>query len=137
MRSTVPARGPSAPLLAAVNGAHDVPSLVAAIAVLETDGVDGGLPLSARPDTKDSAKMIAGISFGGLGLPGRDYYFNEGDRADKIRGAYHDYVAAQIDQPGRRSGQGRDRSDGRDRARDGAGKGDAQARRLARPAQGV
>ena len=87
---------PLAPLFAAINAAHDVPSLVTAIATLQRDGVDAGVPFGARPDTKDSSKQIAAIAFGGLGLPDRDYYFNEGDRAATIRTAYKTYVSTQF-----------------------------------------
>ncbi len=87
---------PIAPLLGEIAAVHDVPSLTTAISALQRDGVNGGLPLYATADTKDSAKQIAGLAFGGLGLPDRDYYFNTGERADKIRAAYHDYVAAQL-----------------------------------------
>ncbi len=87
---------PVAPLLTAINGAHDVPSLVTTIATLQSDGVDSGLPFGARPDTKDSSKQIAALAFGGLGLPDRDYYFNEGERASAIRTAYKTYVATQL-----------------------------------------
>ncbi len=87
---------PVAPLLAEVAAAHDVPSLVTAIVALQRSGVDGALALRARADIKNSSKQIAGIGLGGLGLPDRDYYFNDGDRAEKIRAAYADYVAAQL-----------------------------------------
>ena len=87
---------PVAPLLDAINAAKDVPTLVAAIVQLQRSGVNVGLPFIATADTKDSSKQIAGLAFGGLGLPDRDYYFNAGDRADKIRSAYHDYVASQL-----------------------------------------
>jgi putative endopeptidase len=87
---------PVAPLLDAIAAVHDVPTLVTTIAALQRGGVNGGLPLYATADTKDSSKQIAGLAFGGLGLPDRDYYSNTGDRADKIRAAYHDYVAAQL-----------------------------------------
>ena len=87
---------PLAPLLEAVAAAHDVPSLVSAIVTVQRAGVDAGLPLSARSDAKDSSKQIAALSYGGLGLPDRDYYFNEGERFAMIRGAYRDYVAGQL-----------------------------------------
>ena len=91
---------PLAPLFAAISAAHDVPSLVAAIATLQRDGVDAGVPFGARPDTKDSSKQIAAIAFGGLGLPDRDYYFNEGERAATIRTAYKTYVTTQFENLG-------------------------------------
>jgi putative endopeptidase len=87
---------PVAPLLDAVAAAHDVPSLVTTIVALERNGVDGGLRLGSRADTKNSSKQIAAIGMGGLGLPDRDYYFNEGERFATIRSAYHEYVASQL-----------------------------------------
>ncbi|MEA2784879.1 MAG: putative endopeptidase [Candidatus Eremiobacteraeota bacterium] len=87
---------PLTALLAAVDAAHDVPSLATTIATLQRGGVDGGVPFSVRPDTKDSSKQIAALSFGGLGLPDRDYYFNEDVRATAIRTAYKTYVATQL-----------------------------------------
>ena len=87
---------PIAPLLDAVAAAHDVASLTTAIATLQQGGVGGGLPFGARPDIKDSSKQIASIGFGGIGLPDRDYYFNEGERFTGIRSAYREYVATQL-----------------------------------------
>jgi putative endopeptidase len=87
---------PIAPLLDAVAAAHDDAGVVAAIGRLQHGGVEPGLAVSSRADIKDSSKQIAAIGLGGLGLPDRDYYFNSGERADAIRAAYRDYVAAQL-----------------------------------------
>jgi putative endopeptidase len=87
---------PIAALLDTVAAVHDLPTLTAAIVTLQRSGVSAGLPLNARPDTKDSAQQIAGIGFGGLVLPDRDYYFNEGERFTGIRSAYRDYVTTQF-----------------------------------------
>lgn len=45
------------------------------------------------PDTKNSRVQRVHLRQGGLGLPNRDYYFKQSSRMDKIRSAYHDYVA--------------------------------------------
>jgi putative endopeptidase len=87
---------PLASLLGAVDGATDVPSLVHAIAILQRGGVDAGLPFSARADVKQSTRQIAAVSFGGLGLPDRDYYINGDTRSTAIRTAYRTYVATQL-----------------------------------------
>ncbi|HEX3550678.1 MAG TPA: M13 family metallopeptidase [Candidatus Elarobacter sp.] len=100
---------PIAPLLTAIAGVSDTASLATEAAKLQIAGVNDGLDYSSEPDTKDSSKTIAGIGLGGLGLPDRDYYFNTGARADTIRSAYHDYVAAQLtnlgDPPATASGE--------------------------------
>jgi putative endopeptidase len=103
---------PVAPLLAAVAAAHDVPSLAAAIAALQHDGAYSGIPLSSRADTKNSSRQIASLSFGGLGLPDRNYYFNEGERAAGIRTAYREYVATQLQNLGEDAAQAQREADG-------------------------
>jgi predicted metalloendopeptidase len=87
---------PIDPLLKSVGAVGDVPSLVDEIARLQRQGVNDGLNFSSEPDSKDSSLTIATIGLGGLGLPDRDYYLRDDDRTVKIRGAYHDYVAAQL-----------------------------------------
>jgi putative endopeptidase len=85
---------PIDPLLAQIAAVKDIPALVAAIAAVQQDGVDGGLAFHAAADTKDSSKQIAALGIGGLGLPDRDYYLQP-ERA-KILASYHDYVATQL-----------------------------------------
>jgi putative endopeptidase len=103
---------PIAPLLGTIAAAHDVASLAGAIAALQRDGAYGGIPLSSRADTKNSSRQIASLSFGGLGLPDRDYYFNEGERAAGIRSAYREYVAAQLQNLGDAAGSAQREADG-------------------------
>jgi putative endopeptidase len=87
---------PVAALLDAVDAVHDLPSLTSAIATVERAGVDAGLPFGARSDAKDSSRQMAGIAFGGLGLPDRDYYQGSDQRSTRIRSEYHTYVATQL-----------------------------------------
>jgi putative endopeptidase len=62
--------------------------------LLSKYGVSAFFGLSAGPDNKNSSHSIAQISQGGLGLPDRDYYFDE-DKADK-RDAYKKHVAKML-----------------------------------------
>jgi putative endopeptidase len=87
---------PVAPLLSGVAAVADVPGLVREIAALQQAGIDAGLPLGSRADTKNSARQIANLGFGGLGLPDRDYYLNDDERSKTIRSSYRGYVAAQL-----------------------------------------
>jgi putative endopeptidase len=103
---------PIAPLLSSIAAAHDVGSLAGTIAALQRDGAYGGIPFSARADTKNSSRQIASISFGGLGLPDRDYYFNAGERAAAIRAAYREYVAAQLQNLGEDAAQAQREAEG-------------------------
>ncbi len=87
---------PLAPLLSGIAAVADEPALVRELAALQHAGVDGGLPLGSRADTKDSARQIASLGFGGLGLPDRDYYLGDDERSKTIRAAFRDYVATQL-----------------------------------------
>ena len=87
---------PVDPLLRSVDGITGVPALVAAIATLQTYGVNDGLDFGSEPDTKDSSQTIATIGLGGLGMPDRDYYLKDDERSAKLRTAYRDYVATQL-----------------------------------------
>ena len=95
---------PIDPLLASIGSVGNVPSLVDEVARLQSRGVNDGLEFSSEPDSKDSSLTIATIGLGGLGLPDRDYYLRDDERTVKIRTAYHDYVATQLqnlgDDPG-------------------------------------
>ncbi|MGH7596927.1 MAG: M13 family metallopeptidase, partial [bacterium] len=47
-------------------------------------------------DDKNSTQVIAQIYQGGLGLPDRDYYFNQDERTQKIREDYLQHIAAML-----------------------------------------
>ncbi|GAC1581593.1 MAG: M13 family metallopeptidase [Candidatus Elarobacter sp.] len=87
---------PVAPLLASIDAAVDLPSLTAQIANLQLAGVNDGLEFEAESDATDSSRTIASVGLGGLGLPDRDDYLKSDERTTKIRGAYHVYVATQL-----------------------------------------
>jgi len=59
-------------------------------------------PLSfwVNQDSKDTDRYIAYFSQSGLGLPDRDYYFDEGEKFDRIRSAYREYAAKLFDLAG-------------------------------------
>jgi putative endopeptidase len=67
--------------LAAVNGITDRKSLDAAIAQLQREGSNAVFRFGAGQDIKDSTRVIAIASQGGLGMPDRDYYFGTGRRS--------------------------------------------------------
>ena len=51
-------------------------------------------------DAKQNDEHIVYISQSGLGLPNRNAYFDEGDRADQIRAGYLNYVATMLAEAG-------------------------------------
>ncbi|MFT3708857.1 MAG: M13 family metallopeptidase [Archangium sp.] len=46
----------------------------------------------SQQDFKNSSEVIVGLDQGGLGLPDRDFYVDDTDRAKKIRAAYEAYI---------------------------------------------
>jgi len=59
-------------------------------------GVNAFLNFSEQQDFKDARKQIAAVDQGGLGLPERDYYFREGEAAEKTRTQYVQHVALML-----------------------------------------
>ena len=66
----------------------DAASLQDVIAHLHTIGVGATFEGGALPDFKNSTAMVFAVGQSGLGLPDRDYYFNEDERSKKIRDEY-------------------------------------------------
>ncbi len=64
--------------------------------------VDGSAPFFAyvgvNPINPDAHNLSIGLS--GLGLPDRDYYFDDTERFAQIRGDYLQYIALMLDQAG-------------------------------------
>ncbi|MDP4536160.1 M13 family metallopeptidase [Alkalimonas collagenimarina] len=64
-----------------------------AVAELQRDGVGGVFGWYVNNDARESTQYAVYLFQGGLGLPDRDYYFNEDDDSLRIKAAYQDYVA--------------------------------------------
>jgi putative endopeptidase len=79
--------------IAAVKTAADV---LGAIAHLKTMGLSAGFGFFAGPDAKDSNTDIAQLYQGGLGLPDRDYYFNDDEKSQKLRQQYVTHIAKML-----------------------------------------
>jgi putative endopeptidase len=65
----------------------------AAILRLHRLGIPAGFVFRSTPDAKKSARTIAEVYQGGLGLPDRDYYSKTDSASEKIRGQYIVHVA--------------------------------------------
>jgi putative endopeptidase len=77
-------------LIAAIKSSTD---LLASIAHLHTIGVGPLFAFGVNKDDKNSSKYLAILWQGGLGLPDRDYYFNNDARTANIRKEYLNHVA--------------------------------------------
>ena len=78
-----------------IGGIHSIRDLPAALSRLHMDIGDSGLffQFTSNQDFADSSQVIAFAAAGGLGLPDRDYYTEEGDKSAAIRAKYIAHVA--------------------------------------------
>ena len=83
---------PIASDLAAIDAINDRKSLDAEIAKLQREGVPVLFRFTSGQDFKDSSKVIAQASQGGLGMPDRDYYLREDDKSKQLRADYVTHV---------------------------------------------
>ncbi|GJQ21397.1 MAG: peptidase M13 [Bacteroidia bacterium] len=68
--------------------------LQAELARLHASGVGGVFGFSSGIDAKNSAQVIGQISQGGLGLPDREFYFEQDQKSKDIRQEYVGHIAA-------------------------------------------
>jgi putative endopeptidase len=84
---------PIANELNAIEAIGDQKTLETTIAKLQQEGVGALFRFTSGLDIKDSSRMIAQASQGGLGMPDRDYYFREDDKSKQLRRDYEQHVA--------------------------------------------
>ena len=89
-----------------IDGIKDINGLTEVLAHLHTYGVGAGFSLDISQDEKNSSVMALHLSQGGLGLPNRDYYFNNDSRTKNIREKYADYLHAIMPLIGQEAGKG-------------------------------
>jgi putative endopeptidase len=87
---------PIAGELDVIDKIDDRKSLDAAVAKLQQRGAGILFRFSSGQDIKDSTRMIAQASQGGLGMPDRDYYFRDDDKSKQLRTDYEQHVAKML-----------------------------------------
>jgi putative endopeptidase len=86
--------------LAAIDAISDRKVLDSEIAALQRQGVNAVFRLYSGQDYKDSSKVIAQVSQGGLGMPDRDYYLRDDDKSKQLRADYVQHVTKMFELPG-------------------------------------
>jgi len=84
---------PIAAPLSAIDAITDRKSLGSTVAKLQQQGAGVLFRFSSGQDIKDSSRVIAQASQGGLGMPDRDYYFRDDDKSKQLRADYEQHVA--------------------------------------------
>ena len=87
---TVEAKGlaPVKPWLAEIQGVNDLASYAKVAAKAARSGIRGPFRFYVGQDDKDPETYILSMMQGGLGLPDRDYYLDQGEKMAAIRTAY-------------------------------------------------
>ncbi|MCF8450427.1 MAG: M13 family metallopeptidase [Taibaiella sp.] len=70
----------------------DISGLISEITLAHTEGIGQLFSFSVSPDDKNVTKQICQFYQGGLGMPGREYYFDKDARTAAIRTAYQQYL---------------------------------------------
>ncbi|WP_291856898.1 M13 family metallopeptidase [Marinilabilia sp.] len=83
---------PLADIFSLIETINDGETLIKATAALHQQQIYPFFYLYSSPDRKNSNLVIANFYQGGLGLPDRDYYFDQSERGEKLREAYKNYL---------------------------------------------
>ena len=78
--------------LARIDAVKDVNGLLAEIALEHAEGGGAVFGFGVSPDDKMVTKEICQFGQGGLGMPGREYYYDKDENTAKVREAYQQYI---------------------------------------------
>lgn len=78
--------------LAQIDAIKDPAGILKEVALEHTEGLSPLFSFWISPDDKNVTRQICQFFQGGLGMPDRDYYFNNDARSTKIREAYKQYL---------------------------------------------
>jgi endothelin-converting enzyme/putative endopeptidase len=81
------------PYLDRINAAQSRDDLIRLFAL---PGYPSPVGVGITPNPQDPTRYVAGSGQGGLGMPNRTYYLNEGERFDQYRAAYRTYVSTML-----------------------------------------
>jgi len=79
--------------IAALKRKAQIPGLMAHLGII---GVDAPYLPQVHQDARDATRYVFDLVQGGLGMPDRDYYLDNDDRLQQIRGKYRQHVAAML-----------------------------------------
>ena len=85
---------PLLPLLNRIDQLQSRKELPALFAEFDLVGITTPVGPYVHPDARDVSRYSLDLYQSGLGLPDRDFYTEKGERFEKLRGAYLDYVTA-------------------------------------------
>ncbi len=79
-------------IIARINNIKDANGVLAEVALEQMQGIGPLYSFGVSPDDKNVTKELCQFGQGGLGMPGREYYYDKDERTTKIREAYKQYI---------------------------------------------
>lgn len=79
--------------LAAISALQSHDEIIAYLADMNAAGLDGPFNFFVSQDSKDSSLYVVYFTQSGLGMPDRDYYFDDSERGQALIDAYKHYVS--------------------------------------------
>jgi len=101
---------PIQPILDEIGALKDKAALAAFFGKYQVAGIGNPLYFYVSVDAKDSANYATHIWQSGLGLPDRDYYFNEDERFAKLRTGYVAHIENMFNLAGQENGKAKAQS---------------------------
>jgi len=83
-------------ILARINNIKDAAGVLSEVTTEQTEGLGTLFSFGISPDDKNVSKEICQFGQGGLGMPGREYYYDKDERTVKIRDAYKQYIPTML-----------------------------------------
>ena len=96
---------PIQPLFDSINGLKDKNELATFFGENQKNGVGSPLAFYISVDSKDSTRYATHIWQSGLGLPDKDYYFDEKERFAALREGYVDHIENMFNLAGFKNGK--------------------------------
>jgi len=83
---------PLSDILNRINTIKDANGIIDEIALEHTQGVGQLFSFGVSPDDKNVTHEVCQFGQGGLGMPGREYYYDKDERTARVRDAYKEYI---------------------------------------------
>lgn len=96
---------PLRPTLNEIAAISDYDGVIRRMALLQRDGADVPVGLFVSQDARNTTEYIIYLTQSGLGLPDRDYYFNQDEKFKNIRNSYAGYIQKLLELAGEAAGK--------------------------------
>jgi putative endopeptidase len=83
-------------VMARIDAIKDANGVLSEVYLEHTQGLGQVFGFGVSPDDKNVTKEICQFGQGGLGMPGKEYYYDNDERTVKVRDAYKEYIVKML-----------------------------------------